>query len=461
MKTIMLKQLWLTTIVSLLLILSSSWVYATQPVMETVLHSFTPVSLDGAAPQSTVLQGLDGSLYGTTWDGGADAAGTVFRLNGDGTGYRKLYNFTNQPDGSSPVGGLDQGVDGNLYGTTYYGGVSNFGSIFKIGTNGNNYSVLWSFTNSPDGANPNCGVVQGADGALYGTTESGGAAGAGTIFKIMPDGSGYSILHSFTNSPDGATSFAALIQGMDGRLYGTTSGGGGAAGTVFDINTNGGGYSILYRFVFFPDGDSPQGALTQASNGMLYGMTDIGGTNGYGSIFMISTNGNDYSRLYCFSNSPDGANPGYASLMQAADGALYGTTEWGGSSNAGTVFKISLDGSGYAIVHNFGAPGDGTHPVAGTAGRGSGVFYGTTQSGSTNGFGTVYQVAYLPDLQISLSAPLVTLTLSGFPGESCQIQASTNFSNWMEVDSLELTNGSGQWSDPALFPYRFYRVAIP
>lgn len=240
-----------------------------QPVSEQVLHTFDPVAGDGASPYSPVIQGRDGLLYGTAWDGGSRAAGRVFRLKPDGSSFGSLHDFTNRPDGAAPVAGVIQGTDGALYGATFSGGMTSDGTVFRIGTNGSGYAILWSFTNSPDGADPDGDLVQGADGALYGTTRIGGSASAGTIFKIMPDGSGYTILHSFTNVPDGATPFAGLLQAADGRLYGTTSGGGSSGGTIFTLDTNGGSYSVLHKFSFLPDGDSPEAALMQASDGFL------------------------------------------------------------------------------------------------------------------------------------------------------------------------------------------------
>jgi len=433
-----------------------------QTLGEGVLHHLGPMFRDGASPYSTVVRGRDGVLYGTAWDGGAKGVGTVFRINVDGTGYANLYNFSNQPDGATPVASLIQGNDGMLYGTTYSGGSNSDGTIFKINTNGNAYLTLWRFTNSPDGANPQGDLVQGTDGILYGTTQSGGIAHQGTVFKIMSDGSGYAVMHSFTNVPDGAVPFAGLLQGKDGRLYGTTAQGGYPGnGTVFVINTSGGGYSVLYKFGFLPDGNSPEAPLMQASNSLLYGTTVSGGTNGFGTVFVMDTNGQNYRQIYAFSGSPDGANPYYARLLQAADGSLYGTTVWGGNTNAGTAYKINPGGSGYSVLHHFGWPGDGANPFAGLADNGAGVFYGVTLGGGTNGFGTIFELAELPTLKINLSVPSVIVTVTGYTNEACHLSASTNLMNWLTLGGLVLTNGSAQWADTATLPFRFYRVMVP
>src|SRR5262249_45614449 len=141
-----------------------------QSPSETVLHQFNPAQNDGASPYSGLFLGADGALYGTTWDGGTNAQGTVFRIGKDGSGYTILHHFGAGNDGSTTFAGPVQANDGMLYGTTYNGGKNDFGTIFKLNTNGSAYSVLYSFTNAPDGANPRGPLIQGLDGALYGTT---------------------------------------------------------------------------------------------------------------------------------------------------------------------------------------------------------------------------------------------------------------------------------------------------
>jgi uncharacterized repeat protein (TIGR03803 family) len=429
---------------------------------ERVLHSFTAGPGDGQSPYSPVLLGADGALYGTTWGAGAKSAGTIFRINPDGSSYAVLRSFTNTPDGATPFAGLIQGRDGVLYGATYYGGTSNAGTIFKISTNGLGYAVLRSFTDSPDGANPHGSLVQGQDGALYGTTYGGGTAGIGTVFKLNPDGGGYSVLHSFTNAPDGMTPFAGLIQGSDGRLYGTTSGAGAySAGTVFALGTNGGDYTVLYSFGFFPDGTSPQAPLVEGAGGVLFGTTVSGGSNGYGMVFRLNLAGANYARLVAFTNAPDGANP-YAGLTLGADGALYGVTTWGGVTNGGTIYRLSQDGSGYAIMHHLGrVPKDGTQPFASLTAMPGGLC-GTTKNGGTNGFGTIFRLTFAPSLALSLTNQAGLVSVTGFPGTACRIEASSNLASWITLTNLVLINGTGQFVDPlAGLPQRFYRAVVP
>ncbi len=433
-----------------------------QLVRYSLVRSFQGAAgLDGASPYSGLVFGRDGALYGTTWGGGFGAGGTVFRVNTDGSGYAILRSFTNAPDGGSPYAGLIQGWDGALYGTTYFGGISNAGTVFKLRTDGTGYQILRSFaSSSSDAAYPWAGLVQGRDGWLYGTTLKGGDNNLGTVFRMNTNGTAFSVLHSFvSNFQDGYTPYAGLIQGHDGALYGVTDQGGSTLfGTVFRISTDGNTCQVIYTFRS-GTGYWPRGALTQRSDGTLYGTTYSGGpTNGGGVVYRVGTNGLDYAVLHAF---PGGANP-WSSLVQAADGALCGATEWGGNNNGGVVFRLRPDGSEYSVLHNFAANAgaDGSHPVAGLISR-AGVLYGTTLSGGFVGAGTVYRLTYAPTLRISPSAQGPRVTVTGFAGQSCRLDATTNCTDWFPRANLVLTNGVADFleTDAGGSPSRLYRAA--
>jgi uncharacterized repeat protein (TIGR03803 family) len=186
-----------------------------------------------------LVQGSDGSFYGTTSMGGANSVGTVFRITPSGS-ETNLHSFSGSPDGANPLAGLVQGSDGSFYGTTSGGGANGGGIVFRISPSGA-YTNLHSFGNFPDGVGPNAGLVEGSDGTFYGTTVSGGANSVGTVFRISPSGSETN-LHSFGNFPDGANPNAGLVQGGDGSFYGTTKFGGAntncfsGCGTVFKFS---------------------------------------------------------------------------------------------------------------------------------------------------------------------------------------------------------------------------------
>src|SRR5208282_586069 len=287
-----------------------------------------------------------------------------------------LHSFQPFPNGAGP-NGLVQGSDGNFYGTAW-GGTNGYGTVFKITPNGA-LTTLYSFSGGDDGAYPSAGLVQGSDGKFYGTTEhngyhpapqGGSFFGAGTVFKITPNGA-LTSLYLFTGGSDGANPSAGLVQGSDGSFYGTTQyGGTNGWGTVFKISTNG-VLTSLYSFTDGNDGMFPIGGLVQGSDGNFYGTTSYGGANlVYGTVFKISTDG-AYTNLYSFTGTGpyDGAYGPRGGLVQGSDGNLYGT-ETGRSPSgtgyaAGTVFKISTTGA-YTSLHSFTTGGnDGENPVAG------------------------------------------------------------------------------------------------
>jgi uncharacterized repeat protein (TIGR03803 family) len=372
-----------------------------------VLHDFRANGVDGLGPASPLLEGTDGVLYGTTYTGGTNNAGTVFRLNRDGSGYRLLHTFsTNAVDGTFPWrGGVIEGSDGALYGTTSGGGKSGAGTVFTLKKDGTAYSLLYAFSTTDDyGYFPASGLVQGSDGALYGTTGRGGTNDAGTIFKIDKDGGGYTPLYYFTGvgrgwPPMWFTS-NPLIEGSDGSLYGTASRGGGTnnAGTLFKINKDGSGFRVLHSFGNDDgDGADPAGGLLQASDGFLYGVTSLGGgTNNAGTVFKLKSDGSSYTLLHTFTADATGGLSPQMGLLEARDGTLYGATAGGGAGFQGTVFRLEKDGSGYRVLRNFwdadSTGGDGGLPVGLISGS-DGALYGMTQSGGLNDAGTVFKLS--------------------------------------------------------------------
>ena len=244
----------------------------------------------GGYPIAGLIQGQDGSFYGTTAIGGTNSGGTAFQVMTNKT-LATLASFNISGDGgNSPYAGLVQANDGSLYGTTYQGGTNGRGTIFKLTTNGT-FTSLYSFTGTNDGAYPYAGLVQGADGNFYGTTFYGGTNGVGTVFEFATNGT-LTTLVSFGNT-NGAYPQAGLVRGSDGGFYGTTSAGGAytnqsslGCGTVFKLGTNG----TLTTLASFDgtNGAAPEAGLIQGADGNFYGTTTQGGTNGYGTVFRLS-----------------------------------------------------------------------------------------------------------------------------------------------------------------------------
>jgi uncharacterized repeat protein (TIGR03803 family) len=403
----------------------------------TVLHNFS-ATVDGESPWGLV-QASDGNFYGTTQFGGTTNQGMAFVMTPAGT-VTVLHNFSSATDGATPFSGLIQGTDGNFYGTTFRGGTAGAGIAFVM-TPAGDVTVLHSFTGftTTDGASPAAGLIQATDGNFYGTTYSGGDSGVGTVFQMTPAGS-VSVLHSFTGA-DGSRPYAALIQGFDGQLYGMTSDGGASNfGTVFAISLTG-TFNPLHPFSGGAgDGATPYAALVQAIDGNLYGMTFAGGVSGLGTVFKITTGGT-LTLLHSFSGGAgDGANP-YAALMQTSDLSFYGTTERGGSANAGTIFTMTFSGT-TTIVHTF-TGSDGANPAGTFIHANDGNFYGTTGAGGAfPGHGVAFRLlnpAPCDDtLKLSYAAGALNI------GFTLQSATASTWSTWL----ITTTTSINLWSIP-------------
>jgi uncharacterized repeat protein (TIGR03803 family) len=388
---------------------------------ESVLYSFDPPgSTDGFTP-GPLIMGSDGNLYGTTQMGGTANEGTVYRLTPAGV-ETILHSFGtvaannivdgNDADGEVPTGPLIQASDGNFYGVATFGGGNvdangqeiNCGTVFKVTPSGS-FSVIYTFLGNRkiggvgpnDGCNPSGTLVQGADGNLHGTTQGGGTNSFGTVFSVALGGS-ESIVYSFGNLPDGEGPMAGLILGADGNFYGQTIQGGSSncsgeygAGTFFKMTTAG-VETVLYSFPCagsLPGGGSGLGNIVQGSDGNFYGLSNFGGTNDAGTIYRITPAGVE-TDLHSFGAVGDGSLP-VGGLVLGGDGNFYGTTsEANAPNNTGTIFEFTLSGT-ETVLYIFGPAPDGNSPHTSLVLGTNGSFYGTTNAGGANGNGTVFQ----------------------------------------------------------------------
>jgi len=299
-----------------------------------LLKSFTAV---GTRPRAELVEGDGNALYGTS-------DSTVYKINKDGSGYSVLHNFQGGSDGDLSSAALVLGDDGAFYGTTRSGGISNVGTIFRITSDGSNYAVLHDFAGS-DGAGPRSRLLKGWDGFLYGTANNGsGTNGGGTVFKISQDGSGFTVLHGFaTNVSNGeGAPYAGWIQGSDGMLYGTVNlQAGNTRGSVFTLSTNGSGYTVLRHFALGTEPQFPIMELVEGTNGVLYGCSGAGGATNKGTVFKLNKDGSGFEILKHFTGTGGDGNIANNGLLLGSDGVLYGMTFIGGDFNRGCTFAIS------------------------------------------------------------------------------------------------------------------------
>jgi uncharacterized repeat protein (TIGR03803 family) len=380
-------------------ILASLQFASIAPADYRVLHHFAGGVDDGAGPLGSLIRS-GSTLYGMTRIGGAYGNGTIFKVSLDGAGFQRMHSFVSaSTEGQRPYGALLP-VGSVLYGmaaseNTSYGGV-----LFRIGLDGTDFQVIHRFAGAPsDGRWPYDSLILSGS-TLYGMTVSGGngdntagggSSWGGTVFKINLDGTGYQILHHFAGgSADGMWSAGNLTL-LGTSLYGITFRGGGSnQGTIFRLNVDGTGFTLLRSFTAGAnDGSGSHGSLVQ-SGSAFYGMSGNGGGSNLGTIFRINTDGAGFSLLHSFAGgNNDGSGPGN-SLVQSGS-ALYGMTGAGGPGDRGTVFQIRCGGVGFRLLHTFaGGVNDGASPSPGPPLLSDSTLYGMTTSGGRSGQGVIF-----------------------------------------------------------------------
>jgi uncharacterized repeat protein (TIGR03803 family) len=394
---------------------------------------------NGGQPEGSLMQASDGMLYGMTTGGGVNGYGVIFQYNPITNTYINKFEFDGATNGQTPYeGALIQASDGMLFGMTSQGGTYNDGVIFQFDPTSNNYSKKFDF-DGVKGGYPHGSLTQASDGMLYGMTSYGGANSVyGVIFQYDPGNSTYTKKIDFDGA-NGSTTYGSLIQASDGKLYGmTTNGGPTGWGVIFqfdpststytksyDFNTTeglpqgslmqasdgkfyamarGGSYNLGVLFQFDPtsstytkkldfgaaiNGNNPQGSLTLASDGKLYGMTHDGGANNLGILLQIDPATSIMTKKLDFDGANNGSNP-FGALIQASDGMLYGMTHDGGVNTGGVLFKYDVSSSTYTKILDFEG-GIGSHPYGSLIQASDGLLYGMTWSGGPYEMGVIFQ----------------------------------------------------------------------
>ncbi len=424
----------------------------------TVIHSFGTLSdVTGFHPTAPLVQGSDGTLYGAMSEGeySLGIGGTVFKIQPDGSDFAVLKHFTNYAEAWGPLGGLV--LDGQtLYGTTE----GNGGAVFKLNTDGSGFTVLKAFFGSPsDGLYPYAGLALSGT-TLYGTTMGGGIDVQGVVFKVNTDGSGFTVLHRFDGFTNGVNPYGPVVVAGT-KLYGTTGSGGiNRKGTIFRLNTDGSGFTVL-RHLATADGIDPHAGLTVAGS-VLYGVTTGGGSQDYGTVFKINTDGSGFAVLKNFTFA-DGGGVVPSGHLWLSGATLYGTAV-AKFVDAGVVFKIDVNGTDFTVLKQFGSSDeDGRTPLGGLWLSGA-TLYGTTLKGGTDNVGTIYKLntdgsgfAVLKNLKFSREGVMPRgglvasgSTLYGTTRSSAHERRGTVFKLNMDGDGFTVLKSFGaDWTDAA------------
>jgi uncharacterized repeat protein (TIGR03803 family) len=487
-KTNIIGSLRLIAAVSVLAAAAAPFGVTASPL--TVVYTFTDANSSlGKSPNGGLVWGGDGNFYGTTELGGPNSGGTIFSMTPVGSLVSLASFGTTDPIGSMPYTGVTfygPSTPGTLFGTCYAGGPSGAGSVFQYNPDRGISSTPFT-GGGASGGHPEGALIVGNDGLLYGTSSSGTAKGAGAVWQglLVVNAAGLTLpsawkaIHTFDGS-DGSHPAGALVQGRDGRLYGTTRYGdtNHNFGTVFSLSLNGTNwvFDTLWQFTGGADGGFPNGGLVQGTDGNFYGTTHYGGTNvspavagGGGTIFKISPS-KMFTLLHSFGDTyPNGP------LIQGTDGNFYGVT--GGGLGNGSVFQISSTGDFNPLVQFDGT--DGRNPYGSliqfndSHTSGYGYLYGTTAQGGSDLDGTIFSLS-LPSLAVSTQlisglqagstgAQMQMLSAAGITYQ-LQYVSSPNDSNWINVGSPVPGTGVGAvtLSDPGapVGGMRFYRVVI-
>ena len=429
----------------------------------STLYHFTN-NAGGYWPEGTVIA-IGNRLFGTTMTHNP-GAGTLFALNADGSGFTVLKSFNGGADGANPFSELTPSGD-TLFGTVSAGGTNFRGAVFSIKTNGAAFKVLHTFTTTSgtsetnsDGAGPRGGLALSGQ-TLFGVAQTGGNFGAGTLFSVATNGTGFTTLHHFpalagaseTNSQGGKPVTTLVVAGN--TLYGVAVVGGASGyGTVFSLNTNGSGFTTLRQFNG-TDGNYPR-ALILAGN-TLYGTTSD-------SVFAMNTNGTGFTNLARFIAAGTGSP--YGPITLSGD-RIYGTTSSGGTAGIGTVYTVRTNGTGFVTLHEFpGQAGPLSTNTDGSFPRGLSIsgnaLYGTAQNGGNWSYGTVFRLTFpLPTLTIVRSGTNLLLKWPASPG-GFNLQTATNLSlpaPWItNASAPTVLGGENVITNRASNPQQFYRL---
>lgn len=412
----------------------------------TVLHSFDCGS-GGKSPFAAPTLDASGRLHGTTQIGGDAGAGTVWRMNVDGSGFEVTHAFGSGSDGAFPQAPLTFDGAGTLYGTTSGGGSGSGGTIFQIGTDGSSYLKRFDLFGA-NGSEPRGGLA--LEGSwLWGTTYYGGNSGFGVAFRYDLSGGGFTVIRHFSGSTlDGGNPTGQIVH-YNGYLFGTTVHGGvGASGVLYQMNDDGGSFTLRRGFVGgYNEGSYPWGGVVLGPDLKLYGTASEGGPGNVGIVFRMSMSGAIYNVLHYFAGgTDDGRGPDKAVCL--GGGNVFGMTGLGGATDQGVAYRMWPDGTNFSLLHSFRT--GAAKPVGALARDASGNLYGVTQLGGANGLGSIFRLDPLGQLTLIRS-----LTATGYQPSGGPILASANLlygttflgGAGLSGVAYRLQSGGGGWTE--------------
>lgn len=350
---------------------------------------------DGAYPYgSLVPYSGNSNLYGFTSEGGVSGYGILFEFNPASSNFVSLLDFHNTLNGSYGEGSLLLASNGNIYGMSNYGGIYDWGTIFSIDTLTKIVTIIHDF-DSIDGGGPYGSLIQASNGLLYGVTSEGGSFGDGVLFEFDPNTNFLTKKFNFNNVSSGRLPFGSLLQATNGKLYGMTyAGGANDYGIIFEYTISTNSFVKKLDFDYTNNGGNPHGDLMQASNGLIYGVTSQGGYDGYGTLFNFDPIANTFNTLYDFDDY-SGSYP-YGSLIQGANGNLYGMAALGGTYSLGVLFEYNISSNFNTVKINFNGI-DGAVPTGSLLLASNGNMYGTTNAGGYHDLGILFEYNPLND----------------------------------------------------------------
>jgi uncharacterized repeat protein (TIGR03803 family) len=457
-ETIMLRQHSRILIIGSLAL---SWLLRAENEDLQVLYDFGGPGPGASALVGTVAVTADGSIYGVSHEGtdtsGANGYGTVFRIAPDGTlAVLFLFHF---PSGAYPWG-IIEGPDGALYGTTEIASPATHGGIFRITPSGNLTNIFGFY--GTNGFMPRTPLTVGRDSYFYGTTDHGGIRmreeseiGDGTVFKFSPEGDFQTLV--LFNGTNGSLPTGRLLQARDGNLYGNTAYGGPYGhGTVFKVSPSG-EFTSVFSFAG-TNGSAPSSGLTEGEDGTLYGTTSGTGLSPLSTVYKVTTNG--ILTILAVFNGANGRLP-TGPLFRGVGGEFYGATVLGGAADGGTIFKLTYDGRLTTLFSFKDETGMWVNALSMGA---DGNLYGTTTIGGRFGWGTVFRIVQRPKIASTRLDGAVNLTWNSFTGGVYQVQYTTdlNMTNWLvaaeRIKALGTSTSLVQLGDATTT--LFYRVAL-